>query len=100
MTTQHGDAGAGLDPPMTLFECHQCAFREWRPADQDTWLCVVCGYFHWHVIEASDEATAMSEDSASDAPELSGGNGRSSSGTGCLVLLTAAALGVLASVFA
>jgi hypothetical protein len=33
-----------------LWECDQCAYREWRPADQEPWLCVVCGYERWHAI--------------------------------------------------
>lgn len=33
-----------------LFECDQCAHQEWRPADQEPWLCAVCGNMRWSVV--------------------------------------------------
>lgn len=35
---------------QVLWECDQCAYREWRPADQEPWLCVVCGYERWQEV--------------------------------------------------
>lgn len=33
-----------------LFQCDQCAFQEWRPEDEEPWLCLVCGYMRWQVV--------------------------------------------------
>ena len=42
-------------PLLTLFECEQCSNQEWRPVDNEPWLCVVCGYMRWSVVVTSDE---------------------------------------------
>ena len=54
-----------LDEPMddatgeerkheVLFECDQCTNQEWRPAEQEPWLCAVCGCMRWSVIESQN----------------------------------------------
>lgn len=46
---------------MVLWECDQCAYREWRPADQEPWLCVVCGYERWRAVAQADSAEGAGE---------------------------------------
>ena len=50
---------------MVLWECDQCAYREWRPADHEPWLCVVCGYERWGSV-----AVAADPEESDEAPEL------------------------------
>lgn len=39
-----------------LFECDQCAYREWRDETDEPYLCPVCGHYRWSVVvsEAGD----------------------------------------------
>jgi len=45
---------------LILFRCDQCSHEEWREADQEPWLCAVCGWMRWSVI-ATDEPDATDE---------------------------------------
>jgi hypothetical protein len=38
-----------------LFRCDQCAHEEWRERDQEPWLCVVCGWMRWQVVDVRGE---------------------------------------------
>ena len=44
-----------------LGECDQCAYREWRPADQEPWLCVICGYERWRAVGVDEGTEAPRE---------------------------------------
>lgn len=35
-----------------LFECDQCTYQEWRPEEQEPWLCPVCGNMRWGIVSA------------------------------------------------
>ena len=43
------------DEELVLFECDPCANREWRPRDQEPWLCVVCGYYRWRIVSPTTD---------------------------------------------
>ena len=48
-----------------LFRCDQCSHEEWRPEEQEPWLCLVCGYMRWGVVAtdgADDQFVAEAED--------------------------------------
>jgi len=52
---------------LVLWKCDQCAYHEWRPADREPWLCVICGYERWQAVA---EAVAPDEpDEPEEAPE-------------------------------
>lgn len=55
-----------------LFECDQCTYREWRPEEQEPWLCVVCGYMRWSVVAVGER----DEDGEQDASAISTGRGK------------------------
>ena len=38
-----------------LYRCHQCSYEEWREADQEIWLCLVCGWMLWSVVAEETE---------------------------------------------
>jgi len=46
-----------------LFQCDQCSYEEWRPEEQEPWLCPVCGNMRWGVV---------TEDAAGDESEIDG----------------------------
>ena len=49
------------DTPPVRFECDQCGYEEWRPEDQEPWLCVVCGYMRWRVVGVAQDPELPSE---------------------------------------
>lgn len=36
---------------LVEFECDRCGHREWRPPEQEPWLCVICGWMRWSIVE-------------------------------------------------
>ena len=45
-----------------LFSSDQCGHEEWREADQEPWLCAVCGWMRWSVVATAEpEAVSDSE---------------------------------------
>lgn len=42
-----------------LYRCHQCSYEEWREADQEIWLCLVCGWMLWSVVAEEDAGAEL-----------------------------------------
>jgi len=48
-----------------LFRCDQCSYEEWRPEEQEPWLCLVCGNMRWGVVgDDEDESIERAEDNS------------------------------------
>ena len=47
-----------------LFRCDQCGFEEYRPEDDETWLCMVCGWMRWTLVDddPTEERPSTSRD--------------------------------------
>ncbi len=54
---------------QVLFECDQCGNREWRPGDQEPWLCAVCGYMRWSIVAESEADEGSDEGNLDDTRE-------------------------------
>ena len=60
-----------MSEQQCLFQCDQCTNEEWRPADQEPWLCVVCGWYRWGVIATSGDQgpTQDPSEGGTDGPD-------------------------------
>jgi len=52
-----------------LFRCDQCRYEEWRPEEQEPWLCLVCGYMRWGVVatDGGDEQLVAEAEDVGDS---------------------------------